>query len=372
MTFDNFLGNARIVAALRRMLASERMPQALLFAGPRGVGKFTLATLVARAANCEREVGGLCGKCPTCRSLAALDDVEELARVGHQERGSASPEDVPLILRPHSTVTVLLPDTDYIRVSQMRYVVREAYAAPTAGRRNFFLFDQAERLRHDYADTLLKVLEEPPPQTTLILVTDSPFALRPTVRSRCVSLWFAPLSPEEVAAGVQRHRPEWKKGERELAAAAAAGSLGTALGLDLGLYRALRSHALALVRAALAGDFSPPALFQASSTLGGKAARFEDEEPPLEGRRGFEISLDILYSLLTDIVYLKVGVPNVGQRHPDLREELRLLGERTGWAQLARAVAGLDELWGRQRRNVNRQLALDAWALGADKLSATL
>jgi len=370
MTFDDFLGNARIVAALRRMLTGERLPQALLFAGPRGVGKFTLATLLARAANCERGVGELCGRCSTCKSLASLDDMEELARIGRQERGSASPEDVPLILRPHPSVTVLVPDTEYIRVSQMRYVVREAYAAPTAGRRNFFIFDRAERLRHDYADTLLKVLEEPPPKTSLLLVTDSPFSLRPTVRSRCVSLWFAPLSGDEVAAGLQERRPEWKKAERELAASAAAGSLGAALDLDLDLYRQLRGHALALVRAALADDFSPQQLFEATATLAGKATRFDEEEVPLEGRKGFEISLDILYSLLTDIVYLKVGVPNVGLRHPDLHGELRALSQRASWTRLARAVEGLDEIWGRQRRNLNRQLALDAWALGPMALSA--
>ena len=372
MTFENYLGNARVVAALRQMLTGGRLPQAMLFAGPRGVGKFTLAALLARTANCERGVGEPCGKCSTCQSLAALDDLGELARIGRQERGSASPEDVPLILRPHSSVTVLVPDAEYIRVSQMRYVVREAYAAPTAGRRNFFLFDQAERLRHDFADTLLKVLEEPPPKTTLILVTDSPFSLRPTVRSRCVSFWFAPLAPEEVAAGLREHRPDWKKSERELAASVAAGSLGAALGLDLDFYRGLRSHALALVRAALADDFSPQPLFDATAALAGKAARSDDDEPPLEGRKGFEISLDILYGLLRDIVYLKVGVPDVGLRNPDLGEDLRSLSERTSWARLARAVAGLDEIWSRQRRNLNRQLALDAWALAPVEMSAML
>lgn len=370
MTFDDYLGNSRVVTRLRRMLAEGRLPQALLLAGPKGVGKFTLATLLARAANCEHGVGEACGRCPTCQSLAALDNVEELARMGRQERGSASPEDVPLILRPHPSVTVLVPDPEYIRVSQMRYVVREAYAAPTTGRRNFFLFDQAERLRHDYADTLLKVLEEPPPKTTLILVTDSPFALRPTVRSRCVTLWFAPLSREQVLGGLQERRPEWKKAERELAASAGAGSLGAALALDLELYRALRGHALTLVKATLTEDFSPPQLFDATSTLAGKAARFADDEPPLEGRKGFEISLDILYSLLTDSVYLKAGVPDVGLRHPDLREELRSLSERSSWPRLAGLVEGLDEIWGAQRRNLNRQLALDAWALAPEALSA--
>src|SRR3989338_8001171 len=97
-----------------------------------------------------------------------------------KERGGATPETVPLLLRPHSSVTVLVPDGAYIRVSQMRAVVRQAYIQPAGARRNVFLIDEAERLRFDYADVLLKVLEEPPERTTLILVTAAPFELRAT------------------------------------------------------------------------------------------------------------------------------------------------------------------------------------------------
>ena len=299
MTFKDFTGNRRVVQLLRRLLAAERLPQALLFAGPRGVGKFTLATLVARAANCQShsaEPGEICGRCDNCRAMAALDDLQPLVQAARRERGSASPEEVPLILRPHPCVTVLVPDTDYIRVSQMRYVVREVYAMPTGGRRNFFIFDQAHRLRHDFADVLLKVLEEPPTHTSLILVTDAPFELRPTIRSRCIPLWFAPLEREEITAYLAEHMPGAKKADRELAAAVAAGSLGTALSLDVGSYRELRSRALQVVRAALGQEVAPPQLFEATAALAGKAVRGEEPEGEGERRKGFEFSLDILYS----------------------------------------------------------------------------
>ncbi|HXE74355.1 MAG TPA: DNA polymerase III subunit delta' C-terminal domain-containing protein [Candidatus Xenobia bacterium] len=365
MTFKEFLGNARAVDSLRRLLAAERLPQALLLAGPRGVGKFTLATLLARAANCAQAPGEICGRCQSCRAMAALDDLPALVEAARRERGSASPEDVPLILRPHACATVLVPDADYIRVSQMRYVVREAYALPTAGRRNFFIFDQAERLRHDFADALLKVLEEPPAQTTLILVTDAPFELRATIRSRCVPVWFAPLERDEIASYLAEHRPELKKADRDLAASAAAGSLGTALTLDIARYRELRARALEVLRSALTSEASPQHLFEATAALAGKAARREESDPESEGRKNFEFSLDILYGLLTDSVYLKVDVPDAGLRHPDLRAELRPLSQKVTWSGLSQAVERLDRIWKRQRRNINRQLALDAWAVAA-------
>ena len=371
MNFQDFVGNPRAVESLRRLLAAERLPQALLFAGPRGVGKFTLATLLARAANCQQTPGEICGRCGNCRAMAALDDLRPLLEAARRERGSASPEDVPLILRPHPCVTVLVPDTDYIRVSQMRYVVREAYAMPTGGRRNFFIFDQAERLRRDFADVLLKVLEEPPPLTTLILTTDAPFELRPTVRSRCVPLWFAPLEHGEITAYLAKQRPEAKKADRELAAAVAAGSLGTALTLDIARYRELRGFALQVVRASLGQGVGAQQLFEATAALAGKASRGEDREQETEGRKGFEFSLDILYSLLTDIVYLKVDVPDAGLRHPDLRAELRTLGQKANWPGLSQAVEKLDWIWSQQRRNINRQLALDAWATVAPREMAS-
>jgi len=362
MTFADFVGNLRVVRVLERMLASERVPHALLFAGQKGVGKFTLATLFARALNCERKQGEICGACGNCRALGALDDLEGMKAAALKERGGANPETVPLLLRPHSSVTVLVPDGAYIRVSQMRAVVRQAYIQPAGARRNVFLIDEAERLRFDYADVLLKVLEEPPERTTLILVTPAPFELRATLRSRCIPLFFAPLCADEIESYLAAHRREWKAAERQLAAAAAAGSLGTALSLDLDRYRQMRAEALELVRTAVTRRLDPERLFAASAALAGKGGSAELD--PGERRETLEFSLDLLYSLLADVLYLKTDTPELGLRHPDLRSELHGLSRQVGREWLGRAVGYLDRIEGWQRRNVNRQLALETWALG--------
>lgn len=362
MTFAEFVGNERAVAVLRRMLTSGRLPSALLFAGQKGVGKFTLAALLARAANCERQTGDPCDTCQTCRALAPLDALAEMERAAREARGNANPDAVPLILRPHPNVAVLVPDGAYIRVSQMRYVVRQAYTLPAGRGHNLFLIDQAERLRFDYADVLLKVLEEPAEHTTLVLITSAPFELRPTIRSRCIPLFFAPLSREEIETYLKAHKPAWKKPERELAAGVAAGSLGTALNLDLDFYCQLRKEALEVLRTAVHPGASRAPLFSATAILAGKGLPSGTDTG--DSRKSFEFSLDVLYNLVADILYSKAETPDLGFHNPDLRSELHRLSAQVTWQWLQHAVSQLDRMEAWQRRNVNRQLALDAWALG--------
>src|ERR1700758_3030592 len=101
MPFTEFLGNPRIVAALHGMLASGRVPHAMLFSGPRGVGKFTLARMFAQAANCERLTDDFCGQCATCQRISLLAEPQKLIEQGLAERGegadAATVERIPLI-----------------------------------------------------------------------------------------------------------------------------------------------------------------------------------------------------------------------------------------------------------------------------------
>jgi len=205
MGFTEFLGNERIVAVLRGALRSERVPHALLFTGPRGVGKFTLARMFAQAANCERLTDDFCGECETCKRIARLADSQKLLEQGLAERGesadAATVERVPLILQSHPDVWALVPDPvrlknpvarPVLRVGQLRAVQRAAYFKPM-GRRRVFILDGAETMRWDVANVFLKILEEPPSSSTLILTAPSPYSLLPTIVSRCMQFHFAPL-----------------------------------------------------------------------------------------------------------------------------------------------------------------------------------
>src|SRR5438046_2078816 len=119
MGFREFLGNERIVAALRGALRAKRVPHALLFTGPRGVGKFTLARMFAQAANCERLTDDFCGECATCQRISLLADPQKLIEQGLVERGesadAATVERIPLILQSHPDALPLVRHTRFCR-----------------------------------------------------------------------------------------------------------------------------------------------------------------------------------------------------------------------------------------------------------------
>src|SRR5277367_3049451 len=182
MGFDEFLGNQRIVSALRGMLRRERVPNALLFTGARGIGKYTLARMFAQAANCERLKDDFCGECAACLRIGKLANLTPLIEQGLAERGesadAAMVERVPLLLGPHPDVWAAVPDPirlknpvarPVLHVGQLRAVQRAAYFKPIA-RRRVFIIDGAETMRWDHANIFLKILEEPPESATLILL----------------------------------------------------------------------------------------------------------------------------------------------------------------------------------------------------------
>src|SRR3984957_4086261 len=206
MGFEQFLGNERIVTALRGMLRRARPPSALLVTGPQGIGKFTLARMFAQAANCERLRDDFCGECDACRRIARLADLQPLIAAGLAQRGarpdSATVERVPLLIETHPDVWAIVPDPvrpkdpvarPVIHVGQLRAVQRAAYFKPQ-GRRRVFLIDGAETMRWDFANIFLKILEEPPESATLILLAPNPYLLLPTIRSRCLQFSFTPLA----------------------------------------------------------------------------------------------------------------------------------------------------------------------------------
>ncbi len=98
MGFSEFLGNQKIVAAIRGAFRASRVPHALLFTGPRGVGKYALARMFAQAANCQRLTDDFCGECDPCRQISQLADPQKLMEQGLAERGEA-PTPPPLNAR---------------------------------------------------------------------------------------------------------------------------------------------------------------------------------------------------------------------------------------------------------------------------------
>jgi len=358
MGFDEFLGNERIVGALRGMFRKERAPSALLFNGPQGIGKFTLARMFAQAANCERLIDDFCGECATCLRIARLADPAPLIEAGLTERGESADaslvDRMPLILETHPDVWLIVPDPvrlrtpvarPMIRVGQLRAIQRAAYFKPQS-RRRVFILDGADTMRWNDADLFLKILEEPPEYATLILLATLPDALLPTIRSRCLQFHFAPVPPERIESFLAERTRE-KPAERKLAAQLSGGSPGAALSINLEESSRLRRSILRLLEQAVAG--------QNYTEIFAATAQFAKQE-----RESFENILALFYSLLTDLLETSQSPAGGVLRNPDLRKEIEALGKKIDWNWLVRAGRGLDTIENRLRRNIGRQLSLDA------------
>jgi DNA polymerase III subunit delta' len=358
MSFDQFLGNERIVSALRGMLRRERVPSALLFTGPHGIGKYTLARMFAQAANCERLKDDFCGECASCRRIEPLASPGPLIEAGLAERGesadAAMVERTPLILETHPDVWLIVPDPvrlrtpvarPMIRVGQLRAVQRAAYFKPQ-GRRRVFILDGADTMRWNDADLFLKILEEPPESATLILLAPTPDSLLPTIRSRCLQFHFAPVPAEQVETFLAQ-QPNTKPADRKLAAQLSGGSPGAALSIDLVESARLRRSVLHILEQAVAGE-KYGEIFAATAQL----AKQEQES--------FENILELFYSLLTDLLDASQGPKSTLPRNPDLRREVETLAKKIDFEWVLQATRGFDTLEGRLRRNIGRQLSLDA------------
>lgn len=360
MGFAEFLGNERVVAALRGALRSGRVPHALLFTGPRGVGKFTLARMFAQAANCERLPDDFCGECATCQRIVLLADPQRLTEQGLAERGesadAATVERVPLILQSHPDVWALVPDPvrlknpvarPMLRIGQLRAVQRAAYFQPM-GRRRVFILHGADTMRWDVANVFLKILEEPPGSATLILTAPSPYTLLPTIVSRCLQFHFAPLPQADVEKILQQHTDR-KPAERRLAAQLAEGSPGLAMEMDIEQATQQRRAALRILERAAKGEGFGQLFAETAALAKDKDTSFDDQ-------------ISVFYALLTDLLELTAPSRQPVLRNAPLARELEALSKNVDATWVMRAITAFDELYLGSRRNLNRQLGLDAVA----------
>jgi DNA polymerase III subunit delta' len=262
MPFSELIGQDRALGHLRSALARGALHHAYLFGGPEGVGKATAARLLAQAGNCDAaEPDRPCGACRPCRKIArgthpdvlALSEERVMAKQGRWEpKGGRTP-------------------SKDIVVDQIRDLVDHRLALRRfEGRRRFVVIDPAEAMNPQAQNALLKSLEEPPPDTTFVLVAASPDALLPTIRSRCARVAFAPLQDALVAHRLEEegHEPEAAR----VAAALAGGSLGRALALDPEALRA-REEAVAAAAALDPDDASTWIAFARDQGSDREAAR---------------------------------------------------------------------------------------------------
>src|SRR5579863_7749860 len=263
MPFSDFYGNAKAVHQMRDMLARGRFPQAVILAGPAGSGKYTLALMLAKAMNCLAPIvtNGLpdfCSECSNCIRIAQAEDLEARfaeaveAREGLRETDK---KETRLFVQTHPDVLVIPPDPPQmmIKVDQVRRVIGTIYYRPGEARERVYIFTGSAFMK-EAANSLLKVLEEPPEFATIFLLTTNPGELLPTLRSRSMTVTLSALPVEEVEQYLAKQRSDWNPKQRALVARLAEGAIGRARTFDLPAHVAARSHALTLLNAVRRSD----------------------------------------------------------------------------------------------------------------------
>jgi DNA polymerase-3 subunit delta' len=229
---DRLLGHE---AAERTLLAAHgrgRLHHAWLLAGPRGIGKATLAWRFARFLLAGQEQGGLFGGGP--ESLDVPADAPGRALIDARSH--------PDLFHLRRTLN---PDTGRIRaeiaVEDVRGLGAFMHMTPAMGKWRVAIVDAADEMNRNSANAVLKILEEPPPNAVLLIVTHAPGRLLPTIRSRCRRLSLHPLADQVVMQLLEEHAPSLANEERLALARLSEGSIGYALELSgagsLALYR---------------------------------------------------------------------------------------------------------------------------------------
>lgn len=331
--FENFFGNRAAQETLEQTIVSGRIPQTILLSGPEGVGKATLARRFAARLMGEPE-------------KIERDDLSLAANIAYITEREKWPADKrnedPLHFASHPDFVTFAPDGPLrqITIQQMRLLKERAPFKPNKGSRRVFLIDRLDRANEQAANSLLKTLEEPPEHLIIIATAANPYDLLPTIRSRSVSVHLGALSVEEMREFVRAQGLD----EPERRVALSQGSPGLAISIDLDLYDKRRAAMLSVLEAG--AKIQPFAAWvkQAESA----ANRTEKLEPLLR----------MLYDLLEDVLVLQQG--GTGIRNIDIEPQLRAIADKVSFAWIRRAVTKVDELSELVRRNIQKNIALDA------------
>jgi len=329
MPFRDIYGQEKQIDLIKTALIGGSLPQAFVFQGIAGIGKTKTALALAKALNCPSFTirADACGSCNSCKRI---DDLN------------------------HPDVSVVKPQGQFIRISQVRDLQLTMRYKPFEGRIRVTILSEADRLSQEAAGALLKTMEEPPKDNLLILITSRPDKLPLTIHSRSRRISFNPLTRNTIFSyltEVKSKAPEVAL----IASSAAGGSIGRSLDL--------LDTSFLVERKKLIDQFSRPNfddLFDLVARLG------RDKEEVVE-------KLTVLKSFFRDVLYRQVRGTSDGIINLDYAAEIASLAcELSPQEPLAR-IEAIDRAINNLERNANLQLTLETMMIkiGAPKRNSS-
>jgi len=317
MNFSSFIGNKHVKEHLIAALQSHKLPKAFIFYGPAGVGKASMAFLLAKALNCPQFDDEPCDECNSCFKIEK---------------------------RIHADIQYFQPVAKEISIEQMRSLSSQINLKPFEGRIKVFIIDPAEKLSLEGANALLKTLEEPPANSLIILITTNLSSLLPTIRSRCQLLHFAVI-PRKKLEETLKERFKYKTSEARSLAHLSSGSLGRALSTNLTESYEKRKRELDFFRL-LAHENGLEAILNRVKELRGK--EIIDEV------------LQIQYSLTRDMLVFSLSKEKELLINIDLEEDLKTLLYLYKPEILLRILTEIHYTIKAIEENANRKTAIEA------------
>ena len=309
MGFSDVLGHTKTLGIIGAYLENSRFSGAFIFSGPEGIGKKMVAKLIAGQLNCIGQVDRPCGSCSACLKI--------------QEE-------------THPDLHIIQNGQLQIKIEDIRGILREANFRPYEGAVKVFIIDNAHKLNSEAANSLLKVLEEPPKDVLIILVTHKPQNIIKTVLSRCKEIKFSPLIRGQLET-VLMNNYALDKTTAHFLAYYAEGRLGLALKLkDTPLLREKNK------------------IFD-SFILSSKPL---DHFMMNQSKEQVQVCLNILASWFRDIYLLKAGLSDKEVIHLDRHSDLLKLIPRFSFRQLDEIMATLAESSFYLEKNINSKLLL--------------
>ena len=317
MKWTDIIGHKDHVAMLRHMESSRRMPHAVLFTGPNGIGKVMVAKVLAAALLCSHEEDRPCGICPSCQQMSF---------------GS------------HPDFLQIVPDGANIKIEQIRKLQQEAALAPYSSQRRVCIIDGAELMTTQAANSLLRILEDPPGEIIFILTAANRQMLLTTIISRCMAISFQPLADEVLAQAlmVKGYMAE----QAEVAARLSGGRMGIALEILAPEGFSLRNQALGIMEGML--EVEMEMVWQTAALL-----------EKMERNEVLQIIRYLTY-ILRDILLLVTGQGRQLLFNIDVAQELGELADRWNEEQLVKAIKAVETARRAFHANANTRLTSEA------------